>query len=63
MFKEERNTRHSVDKSENFIKSGMTLITDTMSDKYLKSPVQPHQTISDLEKDHAKNGGDYGVGK
>lgn len=63
MSKEERNTRHSVDKGEDFIKSGMTLITDTMSDKYLKSPIQPHQTISDLEKDHAKKGGDYGVGK
>jgi hypothetical protein len=32
----ERNTRHSVDKSEDFIKSGMTLITDVESDKYLK---------------------------
>ena len=34
---EERNTRHSVDKGEEFIKSGMTLITDVDSDKYLKS--------------------------
>ena len=33
---EERNTRHSVDKGEEFIKSGMTLITDVESDKYLK---------------------------
>ena len=33
---EERNTRHSVDKGEDFIKSGMTLITDVESDKYLK---------------------------
>ena len=33
---EQRNTRHSVDKSEDFIKSGMTLITDVESDKYLK---------------------------
>jgi hypothetical protein len=33
---QERNTRHSVDKSEDFIKSGMTLITDVESDKYLK---------------------------
>jgi hypothetical protein len=32
---EERNTRHSVDKGEEFIKSGMTLITDTNSDRYL----------------------------
>ena len=32
---QERNTRHSVDKSEDFIKSGMTLITDPESDKYL----------------------------
>jgi hypothetical protein len=32
---EERNTRHSVDKGEDFIKSGMTLITDTNSDRYL----------------------------
>ena len=33
---QERNTRHSVDKSKDFIKSGMTLITDVESDKYLK---------------------------
>ena len=33
---EERNTRHSVDKSSDFIESGMTLITDVESDKYLK---------------------------
>ena len=34
--RQERNTRHSVDKGEDFIKSGMTLITDVESDKYLK---------------------------
>ena len=33
---QERNTRHSVDKGEEFIKSGMTLITDPESDKYLR---------------------------
>jgi len=33
---QERNTRHSVDKSQDFIDSGMTLITDVESDKYLK---------------------------
>ena len=33
---QERNTRHSVDKSRDFIDSGMTLITDVESDKYLK---------------------------
>ena len=33
---EDRNTRHSVDKSQDFIKSGMTLITDPESDKYLR---------------------------
>ena len=32
----DRNTRHSVDKSKEFINSGMTLITDIESDKYLK---------------------------
>jgi len=32
---EERNTRHSVDKSKDFIQSGMTLITDVESEKYL----------------------------
>ena len=32
---EERNTRHSVDKGEEFINSGMTLITDIDSDRYL----------------------------
>ena len=32
---QERNTRHSVDKSQDFINSGMTLITDVESDKYL----------------------------
>ena len=32
---EERNTRHSVDKSQEFIDSGMTLITDPASDRYL----------------------------
>ena len=31
----DRNTRHSVDKSNEFINSGMTLITDNESDKYL----------------------------
>jgi hypothetical protein len=31
----DRNTRHSVDKSKEFIDSGMTLITDPESDKYL----------------------------
>ncbi|ADO97879.1 hypothetical protein SSSM5_191 [Synechococcus phage S-SSM5] len=38
-----RNTRHSVDKSQDFIDSGMTLITDTESDKYLKNV----KTVSD----------------
>ena len=33
---QERNTRHSVDKGQEFIKSGMTLITDVESDRYLK---------------------------
>tara|TARA_Y100000385_G_C12675881_1_gene459940 strand:- start:233 stop:463 length:231 start_codon:yes stop_codon:yes gene_type:complete len=32
----DRNTRHSVDKSKEFINSGMTLITDPESDKHLK---------------------------
>ena len=32
---QERNTRHSVDKGQDFIKSGMTLITDIESDRYL----------------------------
>jgi len=32
---EERNTRHSVDKGKDFIESGMTLITDVESDRYL----------------------------
>ena len=32
---EERNTRHSVDKGQNFVDSGMTLITDLASDRYL----------------------------
>ena len=32
---EERNTRHSVDKSQEFVDSGMTLITDLASDRYL----------------------------
>ena len=32
----DRNTRHSVDKSKEFINSGMTLITDPESDKYLE---------------------------
>ena len=32
---EERNTRHSVDKGRDFIESGMTLITDVDSDRYL----------------------------
>ena len=32
----DRNTRHSVDKSTEFISSGMTLITDPESDKYLE---------------------------
>ena len=35
---QERNTRHSVDKSQDFIDSGMTLITDPESDKYLNKP-------------------------
>jgi len=33
---QERNTRHSVDKSQDFIESGMTLITDPDSDRYLR---------------------------
>jgi hypothetical protein len=40
---EERNTRHSVDKGEEFIESGMTLITDVESDRYLRKP----KTVSD----------------
>ena len=32
----DRNTRHSVDKSKEFIKSGMTLITDVESDRHLE---------------------------
>ena len=35
---QERNTRHSVDKGEEFIKPGMTLITEPESDKYLNKP-------------------------
>ena len=31
----DRNTRHSVDKSKEFVNSGMTLITDPESDRYL----------------------------
>ena len=37
---QERNTRHSVDKGQEFIKSGMTLITDVESDKYLNTRKQ-----------------------
>ena len=33
---QERNTRHSVDESQDFIQSGMTLITDPDSDRYLR---------------------------
>ena len=32
----DRNTRHSVDKSKEFVNSGMTLITDPESDRYLE---------------------------
>ena len=32
----DRNTRHSVDKSNEFVNSGMTLITDPESDRYLE---------------------------
>ena len=31
----ERNTRHGVDQSQEFVDSGMTLITDLASDRYL----------------------------
>ena len=40
---QERNTRHSVDKSQDFINSGMTLITDPESDRYLNKS----NTVSD----------------
>jgi|TARA_B100000035_G_scaffold101604_1_gene86181 hypothetical protein len=40
---QERNTRHSVDKSQEFINSGMTLITDPESDRYLNKS----NTVSD----------------
>ena len=33
---QERNTRHSVDKGQECIEAGMTLITDVESDKYLR---------------------------
>jgi len=39
-IRKDRNTRHSVDKSQDFIESGMTIITDVESDKYLKSVTQ-----------------------
>ena len=35
-IRKDRNTRHSVDKSQDFIESGMTLITDVESDRYLR---------------------------
>tara|TARA_A200000159_G_scaffold74473_1_gene69227 strand:- start:6624 stop:6905 length:282 start_codon:yes stop_codon:yes gene_type:complete len=41
---QERNTRHSVDKGKDFIESGMTLITDVESDKYLN---RNRKTVSD----------------
>ena len=45
----DRNTRHSVDKSENFIKSGMTLITDIESDRHLdRSKVQERENPEEV---------------
>ncbi len=42
----DRNTRHSVDKSKEFVNSGMTLITDLESDKHLER----HKNTKDKNK-------------
>ena len=42
----DRNTRHSVDKSKEFINSGMTLITYLESDKHLER----HKNTKDKNK-------------
>ena len=43
-------TEHSVDKSENFIKSGMTLITDIESDRHLdKSKAQERENSEEVD--------------
>jgi len=42
----DRNTRHSVDKSKEFINSGMTLITDLESEKHLER----HKNTKDKNK-------------
>ena len=47
----DRNTRHSVDKSKEFINSGMTLITDIESDKYLKQS----ENLKDRNKGQQSN--------
>ena len=44
----DRNTRHSVDKGKDFIKSGMTLITDIESEKYLRNA--KHKNLKDEDK-------------
>ena len=44
----DRNTRHSVDKGKEFIKSGMTLITDIESEKYLRNA--KHKNLKDEDK-------------
>ena len=46
-----RNTRHSVDKGKEFIESGMTLITDIKSDKYLKQS----ENLKDRNKGQQSN--------
>jgi len=46
-----RNTRHSVDKGKEFIESGMTLITDIESDKYLKQS----ENLKDRNKGQQSN--------
>ena len=47
----DRNTRHSVDKGEEFINSGMTLITDPESDKYLEQ----YKNIKDADQRQESN--------
>ena len=43
---------HKVDKGELFIQEGMTLITDTKSDKYLNKPKNSYNELREVVGDH-----------
>ena len=57
-----KNAKEFYAKKQHVTKSGDTFEWDE-TEEVRKAVERLHQNIRDLEKDHGKKGGDYGVGK